>query len=102
MVALYRVLIVETKAYIHATGFKLIIYLLPERSASAILVQSLAERWWDITYTFHHMTGLRCDEALINLEDESAIQLGIDLLERRYTTEMICYFNIEMDYRPLP
>ena len=28
--------------------------------------------------------------------------MGIDLLERRYTTEMIRYFDIMADYRPFP
>ena len=53
--------------------------------ANAILVQTLAKRWWDTTHTihiadreitvtpydFHHMTSLRCNGALINLEGES-------------------------------
>ncbi|KAL0004964.1 hypothetical protein SO802_012525 [Lithocarpus litseifolius] len=41
-----------------------------------------------------------CDRALINLEGESGTQLGIDLLGRRYTTDTIRYFDIEMDYKP--
>ena len=49
----YRDLAEETKAHICAAGFKPIVCLLPERLASTILVQSLAERWWDTTYTFH-------------------------------------------------
>ena len=53
MAAWYRVLTIETRAYIHAADFKPIIQLLMERSASAILVQTLAERWWDTTHTFH-------------------------------------------------
>ena len=75
----------ETRAHIHVAGFNPIIRLLSERSASAILVQSLAKKWWDTTYTFHivgremimtprdfdHMTGLWCDSALINLEGKS-------------------------------
>ena len=50
-------------------------------STSAILVQSLAEKWWDTTHTFHiadremtetphdfhRMTSLRSDGMLINL-----------------------------------
>ena len=90
-------------------GFEPIIHLLSESFTSAILVQTLAERWWDTTHTFHivdrgmtmtphdfhYMTGLRCDGALINLEGELGTQFGIDLLGRRYTTETICYFDIE-------
>ena len=111
----YRVLATETRAHICAVGFEPIICLLPERSSSAILVQSLAKRWWDTTHTFHiadremtvtphdfhHMIGLKCDGALINLEGKLSTQLGIDLLERRYNTDMIHYFDIEMDYKPL-
>ena len=53
MAAWYRVLTIETRAYIRAADFEPIIQLLMERSASAILVQTLAERWWDTTHTFH-------------------------------------------------
>ena len=45
MVEWYNLLIPETRAYI--------ISLLPERPASATLVQCLIERWWDTTHTFH-------------------------------------------------
>ena len=79
----YRILIKETRGHIRASGFKLIIRLLPERSANVTLVHTLAERWWDTTHTFHigdremtiaphdfHMTDLRIDGAWINLEGE--------------------------------
>ena len=76
----YRTLTKETMGHIHATGFKPIICLLLERSASAILMQTLAKRRWDTTHTFHianremtmtphdfhRMTSLRCIGALIN------------------------------------
>lgn len=95
--AWYRVLTIVTKAVICVASFKLIIRLLSARSTSTILVQSLAERWWDTTYTFYiadkemivtshdfqYMTGLKCDGALINLEGVSGIKLGIDFLGRR-------------------
>lgn len=75
----------------------------------------VAERWWETTYTFHivgrqmtitpydflWMTDLRFDGPIINLESESGIQLGIDLLGCAYPTEYIYYFNLEKDYRPL-
>ena len=48
------------------------------------------------------MTGLRCDGSLINLEGESSIQLGIDLLGWRHMTKTVCYFDLKMDHRPLP
>ena len=77
----YRVLTTETRAHIHVAGFETIICLLLERFDSAILVQTLVERWWNTTHTFHianremiviphdfHcMTSLRCDGALMNL-----------------------------------
>ena len=34
-------------------GFEPVIHLLLKGSASGILVQTLYERWWDTTYTFH-------------------------------------------------
>ena len=105
-----------TKAHIRAMGFKPIIRLLPKRSASAILVQSLTERWWGTIHTFHiaereitvtphdfhRMISLRCDSATISLEGESGNQLAIDLLGKRYSTDAIRYFDIEADYWPLP
>ena len=48
------------------------------------------------------MTGLRCDGAIINLEVKLGTRLVIDLLKRRYSLDTIRYFNIEVDYRPLP
>ena len=87
MAVWYRVLPAETRAYIHAASFKPIIHLLLKRSASAIMVHTLAKRWWDTTHTFHiadreitvtphdfhHMIGLRCDGAIINLEGKSSV-----------------------------
>ena len=87
----------NTRAYIHVASFKPIIRLLPERSASAILVHTLAKKWWDITHTFHianremtvtphdfhHMIGLRSNGAIIKLEGKSSMQLDIVLLGRR-------------------
>jgi len=77
--AWYRVLTIETKAYIRVAGFEPIIHLLLERSASAILVQSLAERWWDTTHTFHiidrEMTVTPCG---CNREYASAECIGVE------------------------
>ena len=49
----YRTLANDTKTLVRETSFEPIFYLLPENSASAILVQTLVERWWDTTHTFH-------------------------------------------------
>lgn len=49
----YRDLVEVTKAYIHDAGFEPTIYVLLERSARAMLVQSLTGRWWDTTHIFH-------------------------------------------------
>lgn len=48
------------------------------------------------------MTSLRCDELLIDLEGKSGIQLSIELLGRRHTIEIVCYFDLEIEHRPLP
>ena len=49
----YRVLTKDTMALVHMAGFEPVIHLLLKGSASGILVQTLYERWWDTTYTFH-------------------------------------------------
>ncbi|KAL0010961.1 hypothetical protein SO802_006069 [Lithocarpus litseifolius] len=67
--------------------------------------RALPVPFWEMTMTpldFHHMNVRRYDGALINLEGEWGKQLGIDLLKRRYTTQMIRYFDIKANYRPLP
>ena len=100
------------KAHICVVGFEPIICLLSERSASAMLVQCLAERWWGTIHTFHiaekemtvtpydfHcMTGLRCDNAIIDFKGELSTRLAINLLRRRYYIDMIRYFDIKTDY----
>jgi len=89
--------------------------LLPETSANSILVQSLAKRWWDTTHTFHiadremivsphdfhRMFGLRCDGTIINLRGASSVDIGIELLRRRYSMDTIRYYDTKMEYRPL-
>ena len=49
----FNLLAPETRGYIWEADFEPIISLLPEKSASATLVQCLIERWWDTTHTFH-------------------------------------------------
>jgi len=79
---------------------------------SATLLQCLIERWWDTTHTFHiaeqemtetlyyfyHMTDLSLEGAIINLDDVSGIQLGLDMLGRKYSTETIHYFDLVSNY----
>lgn len=83
----YNILFAETRGHIRAMGFELIIRLMPERFSCAVLVQTLAKRWWDITHTFHiidwgmtitphgfhRMIDLWFDGVLISLEDELGI-----------------------------
>ena len=102
----YNLIVPETKAYIWEVNFEPIISLLSERSTSATLVQCLTERWWDTTHTFHIaeremtvtpynfycMTGLNFEGAIINLDGLSNIQLGLDMLGRKYSTKTIHYF----------
>ena len=112
----YNLLVLETRTYIREASFKPIISLLLERSTSATLVQCLIKKWWDTTHTFHitekemtvtpynfyRMTGLSFEGAIISLDSVSSIQLGLDMLGRKYFTETIHYFNLVLDYMLLP
>ena len=53
-------------------------------------------------YDFHHMTGLSFEGAIINLEGMSSIQLGLDMLGRKYPIKTIRYFDLVSDYMLLP
>ena len=104
----FNLLTLETRGYIREVGFEPIIGLLPEKSTSATLVECLIKKWWDTTHTFHitkrgmtvthynfyHMTGLSFKRAIISLDSVLGIQLGIDMLERKYSTETIRYFDL--------
>ena len=48
------------------------------------------------------MIGLRCDSVTINLDGKSGTRLVIDLLGRSYSLDTIYYFNIKVNYHPLP
>ena len=116
MVEWYNLLVPKTRAYIQEASFKPTLSLLPKKSASATLVQCLIERWWDTTHTFHiamremmmtpynfhHMNGLSFEGAIINLDGVSGIQLGFDMLGRKYPTKTIRYFHLVLDYMLLP
>ena len=89
---------------------------MPETFTSIILVWCMAKRWRDTTHTFqiadkemmvnsynfHQKISLRCDGTLMNLGGALGMQLGIKLLGKRYSTDMIYYYDIETDYRSLP
>ena len=108
----FNLLVPETRGYMQEAGFEPISGLLPKKSASATLVQCLIERWWGTTHTFHIakremtmtpydfycMTGLSFEGAIIRLDDMSGIQLGLDMLGRKYSTETIHQFDLVSDY----
>ena len=112
----YNLLVPETRAYIQEVGLEPIIGLLLEKSMSVTLVQCLIERWWDTTHTFHiskremtvtpydfyRMTNLSFEGAIISLDGVSGIQLDLDILGRKYSTETICYFDLVSYYILLP
>ena len=102
----------KTRGYVREAGFEPIISLFPKKSASATLVQCLIERWWDTTHTFHiikremtvtpydfyHMTSLSFEGVIISFGCVSSMQLGINMLGRKYSIETICYFDLVSDY----
>ena len=55
-----------------------------------------------IPYDFYHMTDLSFERVIISLDSVLIIQLGIDMLGRKYSTETICYFDLVSDYMFLP
>ena len=93
-----------------------VISLLPEKTASATLAQCLIKRWWDTTHTFYitewemtvtpyefyRMIGLSFEGAIISLDGASGVQLSIDMLGRKYSTETIRYVDLVSDYMFLP
>ena len=53
-------------------------------------------------YDFHRMIGLSFEGAIINLDVVSGVQLGLDMLGRKYPTETIRYFDLVLDFMLLP
>ena len=49
-------------------------------------------------YEFYHMIGLSFEGAIINLDNVSGIQLGFDMLGRKYSTKTIHYFDFVSNY----
>ena len=53
-------------------------------------------------YDFHCMTNLSFEGTIIDFDDVSSIQLGPDMLGRKYSIETIRYFYLVLDYLLLP
>lgn len=53
-------------------------------------------------YEFYRMTGLGFEGAIISLDGVSSVQLGINMLGRKYSTKTICYFDLVSNYMSLP
>jgi len=45
------------------------------------------------------MIGLRSHRPIINLEGESGVELGLDLLGRAYPSEYVCYTDLEANFK---
>ena len=82
---------------------------------SATLVQCLIETWCTThafhiakremmvtPYNFYHVTGLSFEGAIISFDYMLGIQLGLDMLGRKYSTETICYFDLVSNYMFFP
>ena len=54
------------------------------------------------TYDFYCMTGGSFKRAIISLDNVLGIQLGLDMLGRKYSIEIIRYFDLVSDYMFLP
>ena len=50
------------------------------------------------SYDFYRIIGLSFKGAIISFDDISSIQLGLDMLGRKYSTETIHYFDLVSDY----
>ena len=51
-----------------------------------------------IPYDFYHMTNLGFEGAIISLDGVLGVQLGIGMLEWKYSNETICCFDLVSDY----
>ena len=54
------------------------------------------------TYNFYRLTNLSFERAIISLDGVSGIQLGFNMLGRKYSIETIHYFDLVLDYMLLP
>ena len=55
-----------------------------------------------IPYDFYHMNGLSFEGAIITSDGVLGVQLGIDMLGRKYSIKTIRYFDMVLDYMFLP
>ena len=53
-------------------------------------------------YDFYCMIKLSFKGTIINLDRVSGIQLGLNMLGRKYSTKTIHYFGLVSDYMHLP
>ena len=53
-------------------------------------------------YDFYCMIGLSFKGAIFSLDGMPGVQLSIDILGRKYSTETILYFDLVSDYMFLP
>ena len=53
-------------------------------------------------YDFYCMTVLGFEGSIISLDGVLGVQLGINMLGRKYSVETICYFDLVLDYMSLP
>ena len=53
-------------------------------------------------YNFYRLTSLSFEGAIISLDGVSGIQLGFNMLGRKYSIETIHYFDLVLDYMLLP
>ena len=53
-------------------------------------------------YDFYCMTSLSFKGAIISLDSKLGIQLGLDMLRRKYSIQTICYFDLVSNYMFLP
>ena len=63
----------------------------------------ITERQMTVTpFDFFRMTGLSFEGVIISLDGVSSVQLGINMLGRKYSTETIHYLDLVLDYMFLP
>ena len=53
-------------------------------------------------YNFYRMISLISEGAIISLDGVLGVQLGINMLRRKYSTETIHYIDLVSDYMSLP